>query len=41
MLRFYYVIITAVIFNLYFIPQMYYMANTPKSIRKRTVIERA
>ncbi len=30
MLRFYYVIITAIIFNFYFIPQMYYMARHPE-----------
>lgn len=30
MLRFYYVIITAAIFNLYFIPQMYYCAKHPE-----------
>jgi 1-acyl-sn-glycerol-3-phosphate acyltransferase len=35
MLRFYYVIITAAVFNLYFIPQMYYMAKHPEKYNER------
>ncbi len=35
MLRFYYVIITAAIFNLYFIPQMYYLAKHPEKYDER------
>ncbi len=35
MLRFYYVIITAAIFNLYFIPQMYYFAKHPEKYTER------
>lgn len=35
MLRFYYVIITAMIFNLYFIPQMHYMAKHPEKYSEK------
>ncbi len=35
MLRFYYVIITAAIFNLYFIPQMYYMGKHHEKYTER------
>lgn len=35
MLRFYYVIITALIFDLYFIPIMYYMAKHPEKYSER------
>lgn len=35
MLRFYYVIITAVVFNLYFIPQMYHKAKHPEKYTEK------